>query len=221
MRKVNSNYFIVFTLIVSILSCHPKKKDDPQPSVSPVPQPTVKYYQDIRLYNQFTTGSIKHFFSISDSIFSDDIRSDFDICYINRTLGASAANYFILGSPADRTYTDKVYPGLTSSRYTSFYKVPSSFTYANFDSLNVSSSLRNFILTKCTLVLSDQDNQLAQALKSDDSYGWAANSVFGFKTSDGKYGLIKILSPPTGSTSNTDPLKNTPGVIRLDIKIEK
>jgi hypothetical protein len=221
MKKINSNYFIVFTMIISILACHKKKKDDPQPLVNTTPQPTVTYYKDVKLYNQFTSGNIKHFFSISDYVFSDDINADFDICYFNKTLGTSAANYFILGSPADRTYTDKVYPGLTSSNYTSFYKVPSSFTYANFDSVKVSSVLKTFIDTKCSLIFSNFDLQLAQALKSEDSYGWATNSVFGFKTSSGKYGLIKILSSPTGSASNTDPLKNTPGVIRLDIKIEK
>ena len=111
MRKINSSYFIIFTMILSMLACHPKKKEDPQPSVAPPPQPTVTYYQDVKLYNQFTTGNIKHFFSLSDSVFSDDIKADFDICYFNKTLGASAASYFILGSPADKTYTDKVYPG--------------------------------------------------------------------------------------------------------------
>jgi len=221
MRKINSNYFIVFTMIVSILACHPKKKDDPQPSVAPTTQPTVTYYQDVKLYNQFANIGVKHYFSIKDSIFSDDKNFDFDICYYNLSLNSPATSYYFLGSPADKIYTDKVYPNLTSTRSTAFYKVPSNFTYANFDSLKISSGLKTFIDNKCTLIFSNSDFQLAQALKSDDGYGWATNSVFGFKTASGKYGLIKILSSPTGSASNTDPLKNTPGVIRLDIKIEK
>jgi hypothetical protein len=217
MRNVNSNYFIVFTMVVSILACHKKKKNDPQPSsISTVPQATVMYYKDVKLYNQFANIGVKHYFSIQDSTFSDDKNFDFDICYYNLSLNSPAISYYFLGSPAD-----KVYSNLISTRSTAFYKVPSSFTYANFDSLKVSSGLKTFIDNKCSLIFSNSDFQLAQALKSDDSYGWAANTIFGFKTSSGKYGLIKILSPPTGSASNTDPLKNTPGVIRLDIKIEK
>jgi hypothetical protein len=221
MKKIN-NYFIGITMALSILSCHKKRDNDPKPSVNnSVAQPIVTYYQDIKLYNQFANVGVKHYFSMKDSIFSDDKFFDFDICYYNLSLGSPSANYYLLGSPADKIYTDKAYSGLTSTRSTAFYKVPSSFTYANFDSLKVSSELKTFIDNKCILIFSNADLQLAQAMRSEDSYGWAPNSIFGFKTSSGKYGLIKILSSPTGSASGTDPLKNTPGVIRLDIKIEK
>lgn len=214
---------MIYRIIISLciistftVACK-KKKDNPEPQVINK-GPEVKSMKDVRLYNQFINTN--NLFSISDSTFIEEQSANFDICYSNIAIGDPAKNYFVLGSPADKNYTDKAYSNLTSSNVTTFYTVPVSFTYANFDTLRYSSNLQSFIENNCSIIYSNMSLQLAQAVRSDDSYGWGANTIFAIKTAAGKYGLLKIIAAPTGSATETDPsLKG--GLIKLDIKIEK
>ena len=141
------------------------------------------------------------------------------MCYLNIKIGSPGQNYYVIGSPADKTYTDKAYSNLTSTNATVFYTVPGSFTYADFDTLTYSSALKNFIDNQCAIIYSNTNIKLAEAVRSDDSYGWGANTIFAFKTIAGKYGMLKILATPTGSATETDPILKG-GVLKMDIKIQ-
>lgn len=216
------NYIFIAICIITLSNC--KKKEDPKPKPTPTPEvvkPKVAYHKDIKLYNQFVTdATIKHFYRLKDSTYTNDPKADFDFCYLNMLL--SGKNSFILGSPADAVYTQNTsaYP-LTnggSNNFTSYYQLPIDFSYANFDTLSVSTGLKDFIESKATIKYSDNNFKLAQALLCDDNFGWSAKSVFGFKTSKGKYGIIKFITSPTGDIS--DPAKKT-GVVIIDIKVEQ
>lgn len=213
---------IYLALIASAISCKPKETILP---TSPPPadmRPRVSYQKDIKLYNQFVTDpSVKHFYKFTDGSFTDDPKADFDLCYLNTSFQGN--NYFVLGSPSDKVYTQKseAYP-LTangSSNFTSFYKLPAAFSYANFDTLQISSGLKDLIENKSTIIYSNVALQLSMALLSD-SFGWSPKSVFGIKTSKGKYGVLKFLTSPTGSITTVDPLAKA-GVLSLEVKIEK
>ncbi|MBC7450032.1 MAG: hypothetical protein H7259_00930 [Cytophagales bacterium] len=205
---------VCIVLLISICSCKKKHHDDPAP-VNTYKGPKVQSMHNVHLYNQFVSSN--NLFAIKDSVFVTDKSSDFDLCYSN--ISINSKNYYVIGSPADKTYTDKAYPGLSSANATAFYKVPVSFTYADFDTLVYGSNLKSFVDAQCTIIYSNSNIQLAQAVCSEDSYGWGPNTVLAFKTKAGKYGMIRILETPTGSATESDPLKKV-GLLKLDIKIQ-
>lgn len=213
---------IYLFLLAAAIACKPKETVKPTPQPAPDTRPRVSYQKNIKLYNQFVTDpSVKHFYRFSDSSFTSDPKSDFDLCYLNVALGEF--NYFVLGSPSDKVYTQdiKAYPQTAngSSNYTSFYKLPSTLSYANFDTLQISSGLKDLIENKSTIIYSNAMLQLSMALRSDN-FGWPPKSVYGIKTSKGKYGIIKFITSPTGSNTTSNPLDKA-GVVSLEVKIEK
>lgn len=215
------NYILYATCAIALSCCTKKKDPTPAPPPVAVVQPKVAYHKDVRLYNQYVTGETnKHFYRLKDSTYTNDAKADFDFCYLIMLL--SGKNSFILGSPADAVYTQNSasYPNVKggSTNFTSYYQLPTEFTYANFDTLSVSTGLKNYIDTKGIIKYSDNNFMLAQALLCGDNFGWSSNTVFGFKTSKGKYGMIKFITSPSGDLNN--PLKKA-GVVIIDIKVEK
>lgn len=220
------NISITLGLTLTVFSCKDPETPKPAPAPAPTPvveKPKVVYRAGIKLYNQFTFTDVQNFYRIYDNKFVS-AQDSFDLCYLNVLENGefSGFNYYVLGSPKDEVYVHKAYPKVKggSNFYTSFYEVPKSFTYANFDTLEVSSGLKDFVEKNCNIIFSNKKFSLSEAMRSEDSFGWSSKSVYAIKTSRGKYGLIKIINSPTGTAETNDPLKQD-GVVVLDIKIEK
>lgn len=80
-----------------------------------------------------------------------------------------------------------------SNRSTTFYVIPNDFTASKFDTLKTTEGLKA-VISSSTIHRNNLD-------KSSDSYfsdgfGWYKGTLIGFKTNEGKCGILKIQSVP-------------------------
>jgi hypothetical protein len=235
MKEKNVCIFMAIVAISAFSSCKKKETEQPKKVVK-----DVFHIKQVRLDNQFVTNG-KHFFQIYDGkkvgFFVDslvyrhynkidpvppDSAVYFDLYYISYQVPGQYNNndIFVISSGDDSNYSieypkeKRFYP---KGDKVTFYEVPSTFSYANFDTIKTGLDIPRLLREEC-VEHNPLNNGVYNAITITDGFGWPKNTIIGFKNS-GRYpktGLIKILETPTGSAKT-----KTPGSVKLEIKFIK
>lgn len=204
-------------MILGMLSCK-KNKDDPQPSIQPIVivQTPVKNIYGIELYNQVLdtvnqTG--KKFYNITTETYSNGIQFPIELAYVYYQPSDNSTKH-VLGCAKNTTV--KATNGIPSSNNNAieFYKINSSNNTNIYDTITLSKSIASVFAAKATI---STFNGESDAIASD-GFGWDKGDILGFMLANGKRGLIKIKTAPTGSKDNAGNVSL--GKILFDIKME-
>ncbi|MFQ3576964.1 MAG: hypothetical protein SNJ77_11070 [Cytophagales bacterium] len=227
---------IAFLFSVAIFSCKKPKEETPKQT----PPPKVFHIPEVKLDNQYVTNG-NHFFQVYDgkrigyfrdsiiykqiegkSPIPNDSLGYFDLCYLNYNAAhhekfKDKNTHFICGSTNSGWLTmfEKSKRPVFTKEDVIFYTVPSSFSYAHFDTIKTGLGITKLIREECTEHKFLGIGPDVSAFTIGDGFGWAKNTLFAFRNT-GRYkkvGLVKILDTPTGSY-----ITKTPGSVRLEIK---
>lgn len=196
---MKKNLFIILLGFATFYSC--KEDDEPIEQDSPKTEEKVKeckfetfvlssdsysYFNaekwDVGAYNSNFDISYGHYDSIAAYT---QVQSAFDFKNCDVT---DYPKYFIGGPSSPDLKRMKSY---NCTRETKFYILPEEFTSAKFDTIKTNNGLVE-ILSKSTKVANTRDKSCTAIFS--DAYGWTEGTLFGFKTEEGKCGIIKILS---------------------------
>ena len=200
------------------------KKDEKKEGTEPI-EPQLVKVGEFRLSNQYDSFPMfdakkmevimmgvettdKDYEENDENVYADNHSFDFafahyDTLVINNIFdGQSSFDY---KSCAPSTYP-KYYFGAPSSkdlkrsgflykckRKTTFYDVPYKFTYAHFDTLTTVAGIKEVIALSETVT---NNGDMSSDSYFSDAFGWSDGTVIGFKTQEGKCGLIKIIGNP-------------------------
>ena len=78
-------------------------------------------------------------------------------------------------------------------RITTFYNLPDNFTSSKFDSLKTVIGLKH-VFEPAKIVRNQVDK--SSDIYFSDRNGWSEGTTIGFKTQEGKFGIIKVISEP-------------------------
>ena len=176
------------------------------------------------LSNQYSTDI---YFSAKNMKLGSSTDFDFAFAYYD-TLKAEDATGSVINSSFDyQSSTTTTFPKyfiaggtsvdldrLTSSncsRSTTFYTLPDGFTSAKFDTIKTVAGLVS-ILEESKIVRNTVDKSCDAYFS--DGFGWSEGSMVGFKTDEGKYGIIKIISTPYKYD------RHSVGYIEIGVKFE-
>lgn len=224
--------FVIFCGLVAILvfSCK-KKKKDPEPTVTnPVvvtPKDTivtVKVIYGIEIYNQAldtlnSTG--KKFYNITTGTYSNSLKSPIELAYVyfetadpNDPKGGTR---HVLGcAKADKVRARHGVPS-TNNTYTEFYTINDGNNSLIYDTVTNNKTIEMIFTQKASLAVFEGESNAI----GSDQYGWDKGKILGFKLSNGKRGLIKLTTKPTGSKDPNHVTGVVSGKMRFDIKMEK
>ena len=104
---------------------------------------------------------------------------------------------------------------LTNNTRTTFYVIDDSNSSLIFDTIQYSESIKTIFDKKSALSVVGGESDAIQS----DGFGWDKGEIIGFKLTNGKQGLIKLIATPTGSKDDNDIV--SVGKIIFDIKMEK
>jgi hypothetical protein len=120
--------------------------------------------------------------------FTEKLKSSFDYASSTNT---TYPKYFLAGGTSvdlnQLTAVD------LSTRSTSFYILPDDFTSAKFDTLKTVSGLLH-VFESAKIVRNQVDK--SSDIYFSDGFGWSEGTLIGFKTQEGKCGIIKVISDP-------------------------
>lgn len=163
--------------------------------------PSKVKYGEFVLCNQYGEGSKKRYFDAKEMDVKVNGADMFDFVfeYYERPSKSSSIDstdftrstmpkYFLAGMTAV-----DLHHWFQRTRTTSFYDLPDNFNAAKFDTIQLSESLVD-IISKSKIHRNPVD-------KTSDSYfsdgfGWDEGTLIGFKSDEGKCGIIKIISTP-------------------------
>jgi hypothetical protein len=117
----------------------------------------------------------------------------FDLYYVN-----ARDNLFVISSGSD-DYFSEFYPSYNKFKLigdeVTFYEVPRTFTYANYDTIKTGLDIPRLIRVEC-IKHNPLNRGVYNAIVSKDSFGWAKNTIIGFKTLEDiqKQVLLKFWS---------------------------
>lgn len=199
--KPNAKFIILMSILsIGFFSCKDKEEDDEKQE----PKQEVKKVLsgEFVLDNQYGTNM---FFSAKEMKISNASNFDFAFAYYDTMAVTAFRSSFDYTSSTNTTYPKYYLAGGTSvdlnqladrdlsTRSTSFYILPESFTSAKFDTLKtVPGLLRVFESAK---IVRNTVDKSSDAYFSD-GFGWSEGTLIGFKTQEGKCGIIKVISDP-------------------------
>lgn len=210
---------VIVCMALSVLACKKKKNDDPAP-VIPTPKVTqepIKTIYAVEIYNQVldtVNQSGKKFYNITQQTSSNGLNFPIELAYVYYQPSDNSTKH-VLGCAKNLIVKSK--NGIPSSNNTAieFYTINSSNNTNIFDTITLNKSMATIFASKATLSTFQGESD---ALASD-GFGWDKGDIFGFKLANGKRGLIKLITAPTGSKDNDGNVSL--GKIRFDIKMEK
>lgn len=218
---INNKHFLYTTLVVclalSIVACK-KHKDDPAPvqNIPPVVQVPINTIYAVEIYNQVLdtvnqTG--KKFYNITQQTYSNGLKSPIELAYVYYQPADNSTKH-VLGCA--KSSIVKSSNGIPPSNNTAveFYTINSSNNSDIFDTITLSKSMATIFATKATLSIFQNENDAI----ASDGFGWDKGEILGFKLANGKRGLIKLTTAPTGSKDTGGNVSL--GKMRFDIKME-
>ncbi|MCR6642944.1 MAG: hypothetical protein NVV82_29125 [Sporocytophaga sp.] len=217
---------LLFTIIASGLvfcACKKDKKDNPNPNsvdttTKVIPIPVVEI-RNIKLYNQALDATAHpywfRFYNITNRQYSNSVDSPIEIAFVHHQPTDNSSKY-LLGCAASMYVSLAHGVPKTNKTYTEFYKIDNGTNTLVYDTISLSSSIEKIFATKATKSVILGESNAIQSF----AWGWFDGSIFGFKLSNGKRGLILLTAIPTGSK---DPKTGdiTLGDIKFNIKMEK
>ena len=219
---INNKHFLYTTLVVclalSIVACK-KHKDDPAPVqnipplVAPVP---IKTIYAVEIYNQgldTVNQPGKKFYNITQQTYSNGLKSPIELAYVYYQPADNSTKH-VLGCA--KSLIVKGSNGIPSSNNAAveFYTINSSNNSDIFDTITLSKSMATIFAAKATLSIFQGENDAI----ASDGFGWDKGEILGFKLTNGKRGLIKLTTIPTGSKDPNGAIYL--GKMRFDIKME-
>ena len=203
--KLNAKFIILMSILsIVFFSCKDKEEDDekqePKQEVKKVLSGEFvldnQYGQDM-FFNakemKISTASNFDFaFAYYDTVrtfdFTEKLKSSFDYASSTNT---TYPKYFLAGGTSvdlnQLTAVD------LSNRSTSFYILPENFTSAKFDTLKTVPGLLQ-VFESAKIVRNQVDK--SSDIYFSDGFGWSEGTLIGFKTQEGKCGIIKVISDP-------------------------
>lgn len=224
--------FVIFCGLLAILIFSCKKTSK---TVSPAPVDTtkvvkkdtivpVKVIYNVEIYNQAldtinNTG--KKFYNITSGTYSNSVKSPIELAYVyfettdpNDPKGGTR---HVLGSAkADKV---KARHGVSSANntYTEFYKINDGNNSLIYDTISNNKTIAKIFSQNASLAVFEGESNAI----GSDQYGWDIGEIIGFKLENGKRGLIKLTTKPTGSKDPNHVTGVVSGKMRFDIKMEK
>lgn len=206
--KLNAKFIILMSILsIGFFSCKDKEeeegKDEPKQETKELKKVLSgefvldnQYGQDM-FFNakemKISTASNFDFaFAYYDTVrtfdFTEKLKSSFDYASSTNT---TYPKYFLAGGTSvdlnQLTAVD------LSTRSTSFYILPDDFTSTKFDTLKTVSGLLH-VFESAKIVRNQVDK--SSDIYFSDGFGWSEGTLIGFKTQDGKCGIIKVISDP-------------------------
>jgi len=218
---MKNNFFIALVLLIGLFYCKPKETPKPAAPIDNtkvIKRDSAVVIKNIQLYNQGLFDSTKFtgykFYSITQKKYFNSLNGPIELAFGYNVAKEKTAKH-VLGC-AKNVYLRSLH-GIPNTNNTKvdFYSINNDGSTLIYDTITFSNSFDN--LFKTYFVLSNVDGE-SDALQSD-GFGWDINQLIGFKLSNGKRGLIKVITTPSGSVDNN---KNViSGSIKFDIKLEK
>ena len=206
--KLNAKFIILMSILsIGFFSCKDKEeeegKDEPKQETKELKKVLSgefvldnQYGQDM-FFNakemKISTASNFDFaFAYYDTVrtfdFTEKLKSSFDYASSTNT---TYPKYFLAGGTSvdlnQLTAVD------LSTRSTSFYILPDDFTSTKFDTLKTVSGLLH-VFESAKIVRNQVDK--SSDIYFSDGFGWSEGTLIGFKTQEGKCGIIKVISDP-------------------------
>ncbi len=222
--ELKTKFFVLMSVLsIGFFSCKDKEEDDEKQE----PKQEVKKVLsgEFVLDNQYGTNM---FFSAKDMKNSTESNFDFAFAYYDtvRTLDYTTKlqTSFDYKSSTSTTYPKYFLAGGTSvdlnqltavdlsNRSTSFYILPENFTSAKFDTLKTVPGLLQ-VFESAKIVRNQADK--SSDIYFSDGFGWSEGTLIGFKTQEGKCGIIKVISDPYNYN------RQKVGQIEIAVKFER
>lgn len=215
-------YIISSLVILATLSaCKKDKEDEPKPKIDPpvvVEKPLVKNIRDIQLYNQAldttTSPDVYNFYNITQEKYGNSLNFPIELAFAYYYPNNKSTRH-TMGSGTSKTIRSEHGIPNTNNTKVDFFVIDDSNSSLIYDTIKYNVSIGVIFNSKATISTVDNENDAIQS----DGFGWSEGEILGFKLKNGKRGLIKLNSDPTGS-KNTDGIL-LPGKIIFDIKMEK
>lgn len=214
--------FLIMVLAVLGLSCK-DKKDDPKPTppadtTTTVVKKPIMIIQDLELYNQAldttkTTG-LYNFYNISQQKYSNSKNFPIELAFVHNQPSDNSSRHLLGSAKAALVKAAHQLPS-TNNTKTIFYEIDNGASPLIYDTINYSESIAKIFSSKATKAVVSGENDAIQS----DGFGWYKDKIIGFELSNGKKGLIKLTSNPTGSKDNQGNIFI--GKIQFDIKMEQ
>lgn len=222
MKKIIVSIFAV-TLLCNT-ACKKDEKEEPKPKdttpdTPAVERPKVKEIYGIKLYNQAldtTMNSGKNFYNITEEKYGNSLTFPIELAFVHYQPSNNATKHLIGCARAERVRSNTIHgvPATNNTR-TTFYVIDDGNSTLIFDTIQYSESVKTIFDKKSTLSVVDGENDAIQS----DGFGWDKGEILGFELDNGKKGLIKLITAPTGSKDENGNISL--GKIAFDIKMER
>lgn len=129
-------------------------------------------------------------FENSDNKFSEEFPNISSFDYANHSVSEWPKYFFAGPTSVDFMRRTAI---KYKKRITTFYNLPDNFTSSKFDSLKTVPGLQHVF--ESAKIVRNQLDKSSDIYFSDGS-GWSGGTLIGFKTQEGKFGIIKVISDP-------------------------
>ncbi|MBO7626538.1 MAG: hypothetical protein J6S93_03160 [Paludibacteraceae bacterium] len=206
--KLNAKFIILMSILsIGFFSCKDKEEEEGKDEPKQETKELKKVLSgEFVLDNQYGQNM---YFSAKEMKISNASNFDFAFAYYDtvRTLdhATKLQSSFDYASSTNTTYPKYFLAGGTSvdliqlivddlsTRSTSFYILPDDFTSTKFDTLKTVSGLLH-VFESAKIVRNQVDK--SSDIYFSDGFGWSEGTLIGFKTQEGKCGIIKVISDP-------------------------
>lgn len=209
-------------LCLLAFSCKPSKAKPPivtPPVVNKDTLVPVKVLYDVEVYNQALdtiNGTGKKFYNVTTGTYSNSVKSPIELAYVFYQPSNNTTKHILGCAKAGRV---KIAHGIANTSNTSvdFYTINDGNSTIIYDTLTNTKTFATLFASKATLSAFEGESSAI----ASDGFGWDIDEIIGFKLSNGKRGLIKLTTKPTGAKDASNLTGVSSGKMRFDIKMEK
>lgn len=217
MKKV---LFGVITAILFLIFSCKKSTTDPKPTTPTIKTDTIvpaTVIYGVEVYNQALdtiNGTGKKFYNVTSGTYSNSVKSPIELAYVFYQPSNNTTKH-ILGCA--KALKIKALHGVATSNNTSvdFYTINDGNSTVIYDTITNTKTFATLFASKATLSAFEGESSAI----ASDGFGWDIDEIIGFKLSNGKRGLIKLTTKPTGTKDSNGNI--SVGKMRFDIKMEK
>lgn len=214
---------LLFVALVVSTACKKDEKEEPKPKdTTPdtpvVEKPKVKEIYGIELYNQAldttVVPDVYNFYNITEEKYGNSLTFPIELAFVHNQPSDNSTKHLIGCARAELVRSKHGVPATNNTRNT-FYVIDDGNSTLIYDTLQYSESIKTVFDMKGSLSVVGGESDAIQS----DGFGWDKGEILGFELENGKKGLIKLITAPTGNKDENGIV--SVGKIVFDIKMEK